>query len=131
MSDRLVTDLVFICSPYSDDDIEKIAENARRAAAMCDYASRQDSGCIPVAPHVICSQWWKNDEVGKFQAMGYSKSLLPLCRVMYAWAGCKPTEGMMEEMHVASVLGITIIFVTEDELDLTPTGDLMLVPNKF
>ena len=52
---RAYRPIVYICSPYAGD-VSKNVENARRYSRFA-----VDSGCIPIAPHLLFPQFM-NDE---------------------------------------------------------------------
>ena len=98
--------LVYICSPYSGD-AEANKESARR---YCRFAV--DSGCIPLAPHLLFPQFMQ-DEVERKLALFMSLVLLSKCAELWVF-GDFISKGMAIEIGRAKRKGQIIRSFTED-----------------
>ena len=85
---------VFICSPYRGD-----VENNRKKAAEYSRLA-YDSGCLPVAPHLLFPQFLDEDDP-KERAAGIAMGLELLLDCDEVWVFGKATEGMEQEIRFA------------------------------
>lgn len=98
--------VVYICSPYSGNTRLNTA-NARR---YCRYAV--DKGCIPIAPHLLFTQFM-NEENERETAMFMNYVLLTKCRELWVF-GRTITTGMSKEIEKAKQRKIRIRYFTEE-----------------
>lgn len=101
--------VVFICSPYRAADEKELAENVALARRACRYAL--DTDCVPYAPHLFFPQFVsEKDEREK----GMEAGLEMLQRVDELWVvGNRVTEGMAQEIALASQKGIPVMTVVD------------------
>ena len=94
-SGRTFRPLVYICSPYSGD-VEAHTASARH---YCRFAV--DSGCIPIAPHLLFPQFM-NDTDPKEREMGlfFGNALMSKCSEVWVF-GSTISAGMEAEIKRA------------------------------
>lgn len=98
---------MYICSPLRGD----IERNIAKANGYCRFAAAQ--GVVPLAPHVIFTQFLDEDipeERTKGLLMGLE--LLKYCSELYVF-GNRVTEGMLGEIKTARRLGIPIQYYSD------------------
>ena len=99
--------IVYVCSPYSGD-IEANILNARR---YCRFAV--DSGCIPIAPHLLFTQFMQDDdEAERDLALFMDIVLLSKCAELWVF-GDAITRGMGIEIARAMRKGQRIRYFTK------------------
>lgn len=87
--------LVYICSPYSGD----VETNIKKAQEFCRFAV--DSGCIPLAPHLMYPQFMNdNDPAERDLAMFFDIILLGKCQEVWV-LGDIIAKGMSMEIEKA------------------------------
>ena len=98
--------IVYVCSPYSGDTDANIL-NARR---YCRFAV--DSGCIPIAPHLLFPQFMQEDEERDL-ALFMDIVLLTKCAELWVF-GDIITKGMELEITRAQHRDQPIRYFTND-----------------
>ena len=102
--------VVYICSPYAGD-VEANIEKARR---YCRYAV--DSGCMPIAPHLLYPQFMDDTNPGEREAaLRFGIVLLSRCTELW-WFGDVVSQGMRNEIEFANRRGIPVIHIAEDRI---------------
>ena len=106
MEKRPYRPLVYICSPYAGD-VETNVSNARR---YCRFAV--DSGCIPIAPHLLYPQFMDDtDEKERKLGLFFGNVLMDRCAEVWVF-GDRISAGMDAEL-VFSSLELTAKVVDE------------------
>ena len=98
--------LVYICSPFSGD----VSGNIERAKKYSRYAV--DSKAIPIAPHLLFSQFM-DDDAERELALFMDMVLLGKCEELWVF-GETVTEGMSAEIAKAKRKNMKIRYFTED-----------------
>ena len=99
--------IVYVCSPYSGDTEANIL-NARR---YCRFVV--DSGCIPIAPHLLFPQFMKDDDEAERElALFMDIVLLSKCSELWVF-GAAITRGMGIEIVRAMRKGQRIRYFTK------------------
>ena len=98
--------IVYVCSPYSGD-IDANILNARR---YCRFVV--DSGCIPIAPHLLFPQFMREDDERDL-ALFMDIVLLTKCAELWAF-GDTITKGMELEIARAQRRDQPIRYFTND-----------------
>ena len=97
--------MVYIASPLRGD----YNQNIQNAVEYCRLASEQ--GVLPMAPHIIFSQWC-NDTVPELREQGLSLGLALLSKSEELWVmGKQISEGMRGEIAFAAEHGIPTHYV--------------------
>jgi len=106
--------IVYICSPYSGD-VEANQVNARR---YCRFAV--DSGCIPIAPHLLFPQFLQDDKP-KERLLGllFGSALMSKCAEIWVF-GSLVTPGMEAEIKRARWKNYRLRYFTEDCKEVSP-----------
>ena len=104
---------VYICSPYSDPDLEMQLDNMRRARLYMLYAN-EHMGYLARAPHaylpmLVCDRI----PAERAMALRFGLELLELSDVMLV-CGTELSKGMRDEITHADKLGIPIMTFDED-----------------
>lgn len=102
--------VVYICSRYSGD-VKRNTEMARR---YCRYAV--DQGCIPLAPHLLLPQFL-SEETERDLAISIDLRFLSLCQELWV-CGNEPSEGMRRELEQATLAGMPVRFVKEEDINV-------------
>ena len=97
--------MVYICSPYSGD----VERNVQKARAYSRYAV--DAGVIPIAPHLLFSQFME-EETERDLAMFMDIAVLSKCKEL--WVFGEPTAGMQSEIVYAERKCMTIKYFNKD-----------------
>lgn len=97
--------MVYICSAYSGD-VEGNTEKARRYSRFA-----VDAGKIPIAPHLLLSQFME-EESERELAMFMDIAILSKCREL--WVFGKPIAGMLNEIAYAERKQMTIKYFNEE-----------------
>lgn len=108
---------IYVCSPLRpkshDPDKAKaeLEDNLSRASKACRLIS--SLGAVPIAPHLYCTQFL-NDSVAEERERGMriGKELLKDCDELWAFSEYI-SEGMAEEISMASELDIPVRMVCE------------------
>ena len=105
--------IVYICSPFSGD-VEGNTANARR---YCRFAV--ESGCIPIAPHLLFPQFMNDaDETERDLALFMDIVLLTKCAELWAFGG-SISPGMAREIRKAETRSMPIRHFTTDCEEVT------------
>lgn len=100
--------LVYVCSPFSGDTL-KNTENARRYSR---FAFEQ--GCIPIAPHLLFTQFLDDDNpMEREMGMHFGNVLMSLCREVWVF-GDIISPGMDAEIRRARWKNYRLRFFTND-----------------
>lgn len=104
---RAFRQIVHICSPYAGD----VEGNTRAARRYSRFAV--ESGCIPIAPHLLFPQFLddsnpKERELGLF----FGNAILSKCAEMWVF-GDRISEGMEAEIKRATWKGHRIRYFSE------------------
>jgi len=109
--------IVFICSPYRpeaeepEEKADELLRNIHLARLGCKTAVRR--GCTPIAPHLIFPQFLKDEKPEDREAgMKMGVQLLLLCDEVWV-LGRRISEGMGNEIAIATEEGIPI-FILEN-----------------
>ena len=102
--------VVYICSRYSGD-VKRNTEMARRC---CRCAV--DQGCIPLAPHLLLPQFL-SEETERDLAISIDLRFLSLCQELWV-CGNEPSEGMRRELEQATLAGMPVRFVKEEDINV-------------
>ena len=99
--------LVFICSPFAGDTDKNII-------AACKYSRfAVNSGCIPVAPHLIYPQFLDDTRADERRlGMFFGKVLMTKCRELWVF-GDYTSLGMQEEIAYARKKHIRVRYFTD------------------
>ena len=103
--------VVYVCSPLKGN----YEKNIVKANLYCRYA--YEKGCIPLAPHVIFTQFLddtKKTERKVGREMGLQ--LLEKCDAIWVF-GSLISEGMKAEIDYAKTHGIKIKHIKEEDLE--------------
>ena len=106
MSKNHFRPIVYVCSPYAGD-VERNTANARR---YCRFVV--DSGCIPIAPHLLFPQFMREDDERDL-ALFMDIVLLTKCAELWAF-GDTITKGMELEIARAQRRDQPIRYFTND-----------------
>lgn len=110
---RAFRTIVYICSPYAGD-VENNTAAARRYSRFA-----VEKGCIPIAPHLLFTQFLddgnpKERELGLF----FGNAILSKCAEMWVF-GSRISEGMEAEIKRATWKGHKVRYFTEDLREIT------------
>ena len=104
---RVYRPIVYICSPYAGD-VSKNVEKARRYSRFA-----VDSGCIPIAPHLLFPQFM-NDENPKERQLGLFFGMVLLSKCAEVWVfGDRISPGMDAEIKRARWKNFRLRYFTE------------------
>ena len=105
--------VVYICSPYRGD----VRTNVLNARTWSRFAVSR--GCIPVAPHLLFTQFMDDGAEGERSiALFMGKALLTKCAEVWVF-GSRITEGMMSEIVFARQKGKRIRMFTSECREVT------------
>ena len=105
--------IVYVCSPYAGD-VERNTANTRR---YCRFAV--DSGCIPIAPHLLFPQFMQDDDDAERDLALYMDIvLLSKCAELWVF-GDAITRGMGIEITRAMRKGQRIRYFTKECEEVT------------
>lgn len=99
--------LVYICSPFSNGDVEQNIENAQKYSRFA-----VDKRCIPIAPHLLFPQFM-SEETERETALFMGIVLLTKCTELWIF-GSVITSGMKVEIAKAVQKGIPIRYFSEN-----------------
>lgn len=102
--------VVYICSRYSGD----VKQNTEMARRYCRYAV--DQGYIPLAPHLLLPQFL-SEETERDLAINIDLRFLSLCQELWV-CGNEPSEGMRRELEQATLAGMPVRFVKEEDINV-------------
>lgn len=101
---------VYICSPLKGI-IKTEKQNIQQALRYCRFAYKQ--GYNPFAPHVYYTQFLKDSE-DKERKDGMRMGQEWMWAFQELWVfGLRRTDGMIEEIELARILGIKIRYFNE------------------
>jgi len=119
---------VFVSSKYGDKDVRNRAKNARHAARMCKWVVDNHPGEVPLAPHIICSQWW-NDDDDREGSIDLCNAIMEKCEKLYVCGDYLPTAGMKIEIAKAVDSHVPIEYINSSMMaDVDMQADLRLAP---
>ena len=111
--------IVYMCSPYSGDTEANIM-NARR---YCRFAV--DSGCIPIAPHLLFPQFLGTEavrhaeETEETRELALHMGLILLSKCHEVWYfGDTVSEGMKKELNRARWRNMVVRHFTDDCMEV-------------
>lgn len=88
--------IVYICSPYKGD----VKTNVKNARSYSRFAV--DMGAIPLAPHLLMTQYLNDDIPSEREiALAHGLALLRLCSQMWVFASGGISSGMASEIEFA------------------------------
>ena len=100
--------LVYICSPYAGD----IAANVSNAQRYCRFAV--DSGCTPIAPHLLFPQFM-DDSNNEERKLGLFFGIVLLSKCKEVWVfGDTISSGMQREIDYAKRRNTPIKYFTNE-----------------
>ena len=102
--------VVYICSRYSGD----VKRNTEMARLYCRYAV--DQGYIPLAPHLLLPQFL-SEETERDLAISIDLRFLSLCQELWV-CGSELSEGMQRELEQATLAGMPVRFVEEEDINV-------------
>ena len=102
--------VVYICSRYSGD----VKRNTEMARLYCRYAV--DQGYIPLAPHLLLPQFL-SEETERDLAISIDLRFLSLCQELWV-CGSELSEGMRRELEQATLAGMPVRFVKEEDINV-------------
>lgn len=102
--------IVYICSPYAGD-VDANVENARR---YCRFAV--DKGYIPIAPHLLFTQFL-NDDNPKERQLGifFGNAVMSKCSEVWVF-GDRISDGMEAEIKRAKRKNYPLRYFSEEEV---------------
>ena len=105
---RAFRSIVYICSPYAGD-VDANVENARR---YCRFAV--DKGYIPIAPHLLFTQFL-NDDNPKERQLGifFGNAVMSKCSEVWVF-GDRISDGMEAEIKRAKRKNYRLRYFNED-----------------
>lgn len=105
---RAYRPLVYICSPYAGN----IAGNVENARRYSRFAFEQ--GCIPIAPHLLFTQFLDDDNpMEREMGMHFGNVLMSQCREVWVF-GDTISQGMDAEIRRARWKNYRLRFFTND-----------------
>ena len=119
-SGRTFRPLVYICSPYSGD-VEAHTASARH---YCRFAV--DSGCIPIAPHLLFPQFLNDGDPDERElGLFFGNVLMSKCSEVWVF-GNNITAGMTAEIKRARWKNYRLRYFTE-ELEEVPNDQFVAI----
>lgn len=108
--------LVFICSPYSGD----IEANVIAARKYCKFAV--DTGYIPIAPHLLYTQFMDDqDDYERKLGLRFGEILMDRCAEVWVF-GSQVSSGMKNEISRAQCKGYPLRFFTTECKEVMSIG---------
>ena len=89
-------------------------QNTEMARRYCRYAV--DQGCIPLAPHLLLPQFL-SEETERDLAISIDLRFLSLCQELWV-CGSELSEGMQRELEQATLAGMPVRFVKEEDINV-------------
>ena len=89
-------------------------QNTEMARRYCRYAV--DQGCIPLAPHLLLPQFL-SEETERDLAISIDLRFLSLCQELWV-CGSGLSEGIQRELEQATLAGMPVRFVKEEEFNV-------------
>lgn len=105
---RTFKPIVYICSPYAGD----VETNVQKARRYCRFAV--DKGCIPIAPHLLFTQFL-NDDNPKERQLGifFGNAVMSKCSEVWVF-GEHISNGMEAEIKRAKWKNYRLRYFNED-----------------
>ena len=110
---------IYVCSPLRpkshdpDEAGRELEANLKRAKRACRLVS--DLGAVPIAPHLYCTQFLDDGiPEERERGMRIGRELLRGCDELWTFSEYI-SEGMAEEIGIASRRGIPVRMVCESE----------------
>lgn len=108
--------IVYVCSPYSGN----IEANTAAARKYCRFAV--DSGCLPIAPHLLYPQFMDDgDAFERKLGIRFGDILMDRCAEVWVF-GSEISSGMKAEINRAQRKGYTLRFFNTDCKEVIPNG---------
>lgn len=105
---RAFRPIVYICSPFAGD----IETNIKAARRFSRFAV--DSGCIPIAPHLLFPQFLNDEKLDERQlGLFFGNVIMSKCAEVWVF-GDHISNGMDEEIKRARRKGYPIRYFTAD-----------------
>ena len=106
--------IVYICSPYAGD----VESNVKAAQKYSRFAV--DSGCLPIAPHLLFPQFMNDRDTKERQlAMFFGNVLMSKCAEVWVF-GSYISSGMEAEIERAKRKGYTLRYFSTDLKEVSP-----------
>ena len=90
------------------------ADNMAMARRYSRYAA--DRGCVPLTPHLWLPQFL-SEETERDLAINIDLRFLSLCQELWV-CGNEPSEGMRRELEQATLAGMPVRFVKEEDINV-------------
>lgn len=105
---RAFRPIVYICSPYAGD----VETNVQKARRYCRFAV--DKGYIPIAPHLLFTQFL-NDDSPKERQLGifFGNAVMSKCSEVWVF-GDRISDGMEAEIKRAKRKNYRLRYFNED-----------------
>ena len=105
---RAFSPIVYICSPYAGD----VETNVQKARRYCRFAV--DKGYIPIAPHLLFTQFL-NDDNPKERQLGifFGNAVMSKCSEVWVF-GDRISDGMEAEIKRAKRKNYRLRYFNED-----------------
>ena len=105
---RTFRPIVYICSPYAGD----VETNVQKARRYCRFAV--DKGYIPIAPHLLFTQFL-NDDSPKERQLGifFGNAVMSKCSEVWVF-GDRISDGMEAEIKRAKRKNYRLRYFNED-----------------
>ena len=105
---RAFRPIVYICSPYAGD----VETNVQKARRYCRFAV--DKGYIPIAPHLLFTQFL-NDDSPKERQLGifFGNAVMSKCSEVWVF-GDRISDGMEAEIKRAKWKNYPLRYFNED-----------------
>ena len=110
---RAFRPIVYICSPYAGD----VETNVQKARRYCRFAV--DKGYIPIAPHLLFTQFL-NDDSPKERQLGifFGNAVMSKCSEVWVF-GEHISNGMEAEIKRAKCKNYRLRYFNEDSEEVT------------
>lgn len=107
---RTFRPIVYICSPYAGD----VETNVQKARRYCRFAV--DKGYIPIAPHLLFTQFL-NDDNPKERQLGifFGNAVMSKCSEVWVF-GDRISDGMEAEIKRAKRKNYPLRYFSEEEV---------------
>ena len=110
---RAFRPIVYICSPYAGD----VETNVQKARRYCRFAV--DKGYIPIAPHLLFTQFL-NDDSPKERQLGifFGNAVMSKCSEVWVF-GDRISDGLEAEIKRAKRKNYRLRYFNEDSEEVT------------
>lgn len=103
---------VYVCSPLRETRLNTEWTNKENAKKYCRFVA--EAGELPIAPHIYCTEFLKDDVPDERQlGMEMGIELLMSCRELWVFGDCI-SDGMAREIELAAQKQMPVKFFTED-----------------